>query len=54
VLPIVVMTSREQILRDMRANGVRTPFLIDDGTVSDAYGTLGQEMPAGLPVTASC
>ncbi len=48
VLPIV-MNSREQILADMRANGVRTPFLLDDGTVSAAYGTLGRGMHAGLP-----
>ena len=48
VLPIV-MNTREQILADMRLNGVKTPFLLDDGTVSDAYGTLGKGMHAGLP-----
>jgi peroxiredoxin len=48
VLPIV-MNSRDQILGDMAANGVRTPFLLDDGTVSRAYGTLGKGMHAGLP-----
>ena len=48
VLPIV-MNSREQIMKDMSANGVRTPFLLDDGTVSKAYGTLGKGMHAGLP-----
>lgn len=48
VLPIV-MNSRDQILRDMHANGVRTPFLLDDGAVSDEYGTLGRGMHAGLP-----
>ena len=48
VLPIV-MNTREQILADMEANGVKTPFLLDDGTVSDAYGTLGKGMHAGLP-----
>ena len=48
VLPIVVNT-RDQILRDMELNGVTTPFLLDDGTVSDAYGTLGKGMHAGLP-----
>ena len=48
VLPIV-MNTREQITRDMAANGVRTPFLLDDGTVSKAYGTLGKGMHAGLP-----
>lgn len=48
VLPIV-MNSREQIMKDMAANDVRTPFLLDDGTVSQAYGTLGKGMHAGLP-----
>ena len=48
VLPIVMNTA-EQIRRDMAANGVRTPFLLDDGTVSAAYGTLGKGMHAGLP-----
>lgn len=48
VLPIV-MNSREQIMNDMAANGVQTPFLLDDGTVSDAYGTIGNGMHAGLP-----
>jgi peroxiredoxin len=48
VLPIV-MNTREQILADMKRNGVKTPFLLDDGTVSDAYGTLGKGMHAGLP-----
>ncbi|WP_240641641.1 peroxiredoxin family protein [Nocardioides ferulae] len=48
VLPIV-MNTREQILADMEINGVTTPFLLDDGTVSDAYGTLGKGMHAGLP-----
>lgn len=48
VLPIVVNT-REQITADMTANGVTTPFLLDDGTVSEAYGTLGKGMHAGLP-----
>ena len=48
VLPIV-MNTREQILADMKINGVKTPFLLDDGTVSDTYGTLGKGMHAGLP-----
>jgi peroxiredoxin len=47
-LPIV-MNTREQISADMQVNGVRTPFLLDDGTVSQAYGTLGNGMHAGLP-----
>jgi peroxiredoxin len=48
VLPIV-MNTREQITADMATNGVTTPFLLDDGTVSKAYGTLGKGMHAGLP-----
>lgn len=48
VLPIV-MNTRNQILRDTEATGVTTPFLLDDGTVSKAYGTLGNGMHAGLP-----
>ena len=48
VLPIV-MNTRDQILRDMKLNGVKTPFLLDDGTGSKAYGTLGKGMHAGLP-----
>jgi peroxiredoxin len=48
VLPIV-MNTRAQIMRDMAANGVTTPFLLDDGAVSKAYGTLGKGMHAGLP-----
>ena len=48
VLPIV-MNTREQITADMAAGGVTTPFLLDDGTVSEAYGTLGKGMHAGLP-----
>jgi peroxiredoxin len=48
VLPIV-MNSRDQITHDMRLNRVSTPFLLDDGTVSKAYGTLGKGMHAGLP-----
>ncbi len=48
VLPIVMNTA-DQIGRDMTANGVRTPFLLDDGTVSAAYGTLGKGMHEGLP-----
>jgi peroxiredoxin len=48
VLPIV-MNTRDQILTDMRQNGVTTPFLLDDGTVSKEYDTLGTGMHAGLP-----
>jgi peroxiredoxin len=48
VLPIV-MNTKDQILADMAANDVRTPFLIDDGTVSTEYGTIGKGMHEGLP-----
>jgi peroxiredoxin len=48
VLPIV-MNTKAQILADMSSNGVRTPFLLDDGTVSTEYGTIGKGMHAGLP-----
>jgi peroxiredoxin len=48
VLPIV-MNTKEQILADMATNSVRTPFLLDSGTVSTEYGTIGKGMHAGLP-----
>lgn len=48
VLPIV-MNTREQITADMAANNVSTPFLLDEGSVSTAYGTIGKGMHAGLP-----
>ena len=48
MLPIV-MNTKEQITSDMAVNRVKTPFLLDDGTVSDAYGTIGNGMHAGLP-----
>jgi peroxiredoxin len=48
VLPIV-MNTRDQIMRDMAAYAVTTPFLLDDGTVSRAYQTIGRGMHAGLP-----
>ncbi len=48
VLPIV-MDPKDDITAAMATNGVRTPFLLDDGTVSKAYGTLGKGMHAGLP-----
>ena len=48
VLPIV-MNSKDQILPDLHQYGVTTPYLLDDGTVSKAYGVLGTGMHAGLP-----
>jgi peroxiredoxin len=48
VLPIVMNTA-EQINADRERLGVSTPFLLDDGTISDAYGTLGTGMHEGLP-----
>ncbi len=48
VLPIV-MNTRTQILPDLQAAGLSTPFLLDDGTVSQEYGVLGKGMHEGLP-----
>jgi peroxiredoxin len=48
VLPIV-MSPAERMTADMERLGVSTPFLLDDGTVSDAYGTLDTGMHPGLP-----
>ena len=48
VLPIV-MNTKADITTDMSHYGVTTPFLLDDGTVSKAYGTLGKGMHADLP-----
>ncbi|WP_250445706.1 peroxiredoxin [Actinotalea sp. C106] len=48
VLPIV-MNSAEQINTDRERLGVTAPFLLDDGTVSAAYDTLGKGMHEGLP-----
>jgi peroxiredoxin len=48
VLPIV-MDPLVQIRAAMTYDGVTTPFLMDDGKVSAAYGTLGTGMHAGLP-----
>ena len=48
VLPIVMNTA-EQINADRERLGVRASFALDDGTVSQAYGTLGKGMHAGLP-----
>jgi peroxiredoxin len=48
VLPIV-MDPIEDIRAAMAYTGVVTPFLMDDGKVSDAYGTLGTGMHPGLP-----
>ena len=48
VLPIVMNTA-EQINADRERLGVASPFLLDDGTISEAYGTLGTGMHEGLP-----
>ncbi|WNB86157.1 peroxiredoxin family protein [Cellulomonas sp. ATA003] len=48
VLPIVMNTA-EQINADRERLGVQAPFLLDDGTVSAAYDTLGKGMHEGLP-----
>ena len=48
VVPIVMNTA-DQINADRERLGVATAFLLDDGTVSAAYGTLGTGMHEGLP-----
>ncbi len=48
MLPIVMNTA-EQIQPDLDTFGVTTPYLLDDGTVSQAYNTLGKGMHEGLP-----
>lgn len=48
VLPIV-MNSAQQIVPDLQQYGVMTPYLLDDGATSEAYGTLGTGMHEGLP-----
>lgn len=48
VLPIVMNTA-DQIKPDLAQFGVKTPYLLDDGTVSKAYGVLGKGMHANLP-----
>ncbi|GIG30738.1 peroxiredoxin family protein [Cellulomonas marina] len=48
VLPIVMNTA-EQINADRDRLGIQAPFLLDDGTVSAAYDTLGKGMHEGLP-----
>ncbi|WP_062463884.1 peroxiredoxin family protein [Demequina soli] len=48
VLPIV-MNSADQINAERERLEVATPFALDDGTVSEAYGMLGTGMHAGLP-----
>jgi len=48
VLPIVMNTA-DQINANRERLGVQAPFLLDDGTVSAAYDTLGKGMHEGLP-----
>lgn len=48
VLPIVMNTA-EQITPDLLQYDVTTPYLLDDGAVSAAYGVLGTGMHEGLP-----
>jgi peroxiredoxin len=48
VLPIVMNTA-EQINADRERLGATSPFLLDDGKVSEEYGTLGTGMHPGLP-----
>ena len=48
VLPIVMNTAAG-VQPDMDRFGVKTPYLLDDGTVSKAYDTLDKGMHKGLP-----
>ncbi|AZN30411.1 redoxin domain-containing protein [Flaviflexus salsibiostraticola] len=48
VLPIVMNTA-EQITPDMAQFGVTTPYLLDNGIVSEAYDVLDKGMHPGLP-----
>jgi peroxiredoxin len=49
ILPIV-MNPASQIRPELAAFGLRTPYLIDaTGSVTRAYGALGEGMHAGLP-----
>ena len=43
------MNTKADITADMARYGVTTPFLLDNGTASKAYGTLGKGMHAELP-----
>ncbi len=43
------MDKAADITQAAAAVGAKTPFLLDDGTVSKEYGTLGTGMHAGLP-----
>mgnify|MGYP000884330592 CR=1 FL=1 len=45
----IVMNTRAQIQPDLDSFGVKTPYLLDDGTVSKAYDVLGKGMHANLP-----
>ena len=45
----IVMDKAADIERAAAAAGAKTSFLLDDGTVSQAYGTLGTGMHPGLP-----
>lgn len=48
VLPIV-MNSAAHINFERQRFEIAAPFLLDDGTISEAYGTLGTGMHEGLP-----
>jgi peroxiredoxin len=45
----IVMDKAADIQHAADVVGVKTPFLLDDGTVSNEYGTLGTGMHPGLP-----
>jgi peroxiredoxin len=48
IVPIV-MNPIDQVRGELDRFGIKTPYLIDDGSVSNAYGVLGKGMHANLP-----
>jgi peroxiredoxin len=48
VVPIV-MNPIDQVRSELARFSIKTPYLVDDGTVSSAYGVLGKGMHANLP-----
>ncbi|HEU4353985.1 MAG TPA: peroxiredoxin family protein [Actinomycetota bacterium] len=45
----IVMNALDSVRSELDRFGITTPYLIDDGTASRAYGVLGNGMHANLP-----
>lgn len=45
----IVMNPLDSVRSELERFGITTPYLIDDGSTSEAYGVLGKGMHAGLP-----